>query len=302
MAIGACHHPEMDIDWDDLKLFLAVAEAGSLSAAARALRIGQPTVTRRLAELEDALGYRLFRRSVNGAAPTPQALRLLEPTRRMAEWAGEAGRAAQSTDGTPQGTVRIAASPGVAFENVAPFAAQLKQKLPKVQLAVLSKNEYVDLARGEADLAVRLKPPPAGGDLVAVASIEHRVSVYVAKSYAQRLPQKPKPSELEWIAWAPPYETLPPNPLIDAWGARPVFTTDNFLVMVAAAEAGVGAMMLGTPLRERGLVPLDIDLGPRRRGMLYLVCAKSALNVPRIRAVADELVRAYKSWPAVDVR
>jgi DNA-binding transcriptional LysR family regulator len=167
---------------------------------------------------------------------------------------------------------------------------------------VLSKNEYVDLARGEADLALRVKSPPAGGDLVSVAAIEHRLSVYVAKSYARRLPKKPKPSELEWIAWAPPYETMWPNPQIEAWHAKPVFATDNWLVMMAAAEAGVGAMMLATPLKERGLVPLDIDLGPRRTGTLYLVCAKSALNVPRVRAVADELVRAYKSWPAVTVR
>jgi DNA-binding transcriptional LysR family regulator len=292
----------MDMAWDDLRLFLAVAEAGSLSSAARALRIGQPTVTRRLAELEDALGYKLFRRSVNGAAPTAQAVRLLEPTRRMADWAGEAGRAAQSTDGRPQGMVRIAAPPGVAFEWIAPFAAQLRKKLPKVQLAVLSKNEYVDLARGEADLALRLKAPPASSDLLAVACIEHRVSVYAAKSYARRLPHRPKPGELDWIAWAPPYETMWPNPQLEAWRATPVFTTDNWLVMVAAAEAGVGAMMLGTPLHERGLVPLDIDLGPRGKGMLYLVCARSALDVPRVRAVADELVRAYKSWPAVHVR
>src|SRR4051812_17375461 len=139
----------MDIAWDDLKLFLAVAESGSLSAAARALRGGQPTVTRRLAGLEDTLGYKLVRRRVNGAAPTQAAVRLLEPTRRMAEWAGEAGRTAQSADRTPQGTVRIAAPPGVAFDFVAPFAAQLRAKLPRVQLEVLSKVEYLDLVRGE---------------------------------------------------------------------------------------------------------------------------------------------------------
>src|SRR5579862_5448620 len=104
----------MDIAWDDLKLFLAVAEAGSFSGAARSLRLGQPTVSRRLAELEDALGYKLFRRSAGGAAPTSAASRLLEPTRRMAEWAGEAGRTAQSADRAPQGVVRIAAAPGVA--------------------------------------------------------------------------------------------------------------------------------------------------------------------------------------------
>ena len=60
--------------------------------------------------------------------------------------------------------------------------------------------------------------------------------------------------------------------------------------------------MLNTTRKDHGLVPLDIQLGRWRGGMLYLVCAKSALNVPRVRAVADELVRAYKSWSAVTVR
>jgi DNA-binding transcriptional LysR family regulator len=287
----------MDIAWDDLKLFLAVAETGSFSGAARQLRVGQPTVTRRLAELEDALGYKLFRRSVNGASPTPQAVRLLEPTRRMAEWAGEAGRAAQSGDRTPQGIVRIAAPPGVAFDLVAPFAAQLRRKLPKVQLEVLSKVEYIDLARGEADLALRLKAPAAGGDLVALAAIEHKVSVYVSKPYAQRLPKNPAVTDLDWIGWAPPYETMPPNPQIESWGMKPVFTTDNFLVMISAAQSGVGAVVLGEPLNGRGLVPLDIELGPYGRATMYLVCAKSALDVPRVRAVADEMLAAYKARP-----
>jgi DNA-binding transcriptional LysR family regulator len=285
----------MDIAWDDLKLFLAVAESGSLSGAARALRVGQPTVTRRLAELEDALGYKLFRRSVNGAAPTPQAVRLLEPTRRMAEWAGEAGRAAQSADRAPQGTVRIAAPPGVAFDFVAPFAAELRAKLPRVQLEVLSKIEYLDLARGEADIALRMKAPKPGGDLVTVAAIEHKNSVYVSKSYAQRLPKKPSITDIDWIGWAPPYENLPPNPQIEAWGKTPVFTSDNFLVMVAAAEAGVGAMVLGPLRRLGGLVPLDIELGPFAKSAAYLVCAKSALDVPRIRAVVDALIAAYNA-------
>lgn len=284
----------MDIAWDDLKLFLAVAETGSLSGAARSLRIGQPTVSRRLAELEDALGYKLFRRSANGAAPTPAGARLLDPTRRMAEWAGEAGRTAQSGDRTPQGVVRIAAPPGVAYDCLAPFAAVLRKKLPQVTLELLSKVEYVDLARGEADLALRMKAPPSTGDLVAVVSVDTPVRVYVSREYAARLPKKPSLTDVDWVGWAPPYETLPPNPQIEAWGKKPVFTTDNFLVMIAAAECGVGAVVLGAPLRLDKLVPLDIDLGPYGKMAVHLVCAKSALDVPRVRAVADELVKQLK--------
>ena len=106
----------MHIPWHDLQVFLAVAEAGSLSAAAKRLRVTQPTVSRRIAELEASVGEALFVRTVDGAAPTSFGERLLEPARRMAEWAAEVDRAAERAETTPRGTVRITAPPGVAFE------------------------------------------------------------------------------------------------------------------------------------------------------------------------------------------
>ena len=84
----------MDIPWDEVRLFLAIAEERSVSGAARRLQMAQPTVSRRLASLERAMGASLFRRSVSGAALTVAGERLLGPARRMAEWAGEVGRAA----------------------------------------------------------------------------------------------------------------------------------------------------------------------------------------------------------------
>ncbi len=295
----------MDISWEDLRLFLAVVEEKSFSAAAKRLALGQPTVSRRLADLERQLGYALFLRAASGVTPTAAAARLLEPAKKMAEWAGEVGRAAAAGDRTPQGIVRLTAAPGVAFDFVAPFAAHVRAKLPKVQLEVISKIEYLDLARGEADLAMRLKAPPPGSDLVVVGSLETPAQVFVSKSVAQRLPKKPALDDLEWIAWCPPYEDLPPNPQLRALipGFRPVFTTDNFLVMMQAAEAGVGAVILARPPHRftmpTQLVPLDIPLGPAGQRPLYLVCAKSALEVPRIRAVADLLVHELQRVKAV---
>lgn len=286
----------MDIPWEDLRLFLAVAETGSFSAAAKRLQLGQPTVSRRLADLEYALGYQLFRRTASGAAPTSAASRLLEPARKMAEWAGEVGRAAAAGDRAPQGIVRIAAPPGIAFDFVAPFAAHVRQQLPQVQLEVLSKIEYLDLARGEADLALRMRAPPPGGDLIAVASLETRLAVYVARSVVARLPKrKLQLQDLDWVAWSPPYDDVPPNPQLRALipDFKPTFTTDNFLVMLQAAEAGLGAMVLGRPhhrfVRPTELQPLDIPLGALGTSHLHLVCAKSALDVPRVKAVADLL-------------
>src|SRR4029079_5856737 len=127
----------MDIAWDDVRIFLAVAEAGSVSGAARQLKLGQPTISRRLAEMEEALGARLFARGVRGATLTSAGERLLAPAKNMAEWAGEVARTAEAREATPQGLVRITASPYVCFDLLAPFAAWVGSKHPSIRLQVL---------------------------------------------------------------------------------------------------------------------------------------------------------------------
>lgn len=288
----------MDISWEDVRLFLAVAEAGSLSAAARQLRVAQPTVSRRLAELEEALGYALFRRHAGGARPTAEGERLLVPARKMAEWAGEAARTAARGQGAPEGVVRLAASPGIAFDFVAPFAAALQARHPGLRLEVLTGVHFLDLARGEADLALRNRPPTSE-DLTLVASLRHRNAVHVSRELAGRLPRGAGLADLPWVAWAPPYESVPPNPQLEALipGFRPVFTSDNFLVLFRAVECGLGATVLGLTRhrfsRQTPLVPLPLDLGPHSHGALHLVCAKSSLDIPRVRRVAELLQEEF---------
>jgi DNA-binding transcriptional LysR family regulator len=284
----------MDIPWEDVRIFLAVAEAGSVSGAARQLRVGQPTVSRRLALLEHHLGAALFRRSVKGVALTADGERLVPAARRMAEWAGEVGRAAESPGQGPRGLVRVTATPQVSHDFLAPFAGDLAGREPGLRLEVLSSIEYLDLARGEADLALRSRPPEQR-DLVGVGAYTFQARVYVSEALAARLPRRPALADLPWIAWSPPFDALPPNPQLRALvpGHVPAFTSDNHLVHLAAAEAGVGAVVLVLPrhrlVRRRALVPLPIDLGPHGRAALHLVCARSALDIPRVRRVADLL-------------
>lgn len=287
----------MHVPWEEVQLFLAVAESRSLTAAAKRLRITQPTASRRLAQLEAVLGERLFVRSVEGVAPTPFGERLLEPARRMAEWAGEVDRAAARGETSPRGVVRLTAPPGVAFELLAPFAAWMHDRLPDVRLEVVSSVQYLDLARREADLALRIAPSTQK-DLVTIASLEHGVGVFVAPAYAKTLPKKPALRDVGWIGWAPPLEHLSPNPELSRMipGFQPVFASDDFLVQLRAAEAGLGAIFLGRA-RHRfstsSLVEVDVEVGDLRR-TLHLVCAKSALDIPRVRAVADLLARELR--------
>jgi DNA-binding transcriptional LysR family regulator len=118
----------------------------------------------------------------------------------------------------------------------------------------------------------------------------------VSKSYAAKLPKKPTLRDIDWIAWAPPYEDVTPNPELAAAipDFSPSFTSDNYLVQWRACEAGLGAMF-ASRTRHRfslpnSIVPLDVELGPYAEASLALVCAKSALAVPRVRAVVDLLV------------
>jgi len=283
----------MDISWDDARLFLAVAEGGSLSAAARTLKQGQPTISRRVAELEQALGYQLFRRGVRGASLTAAGERLLEPSKKMAEWASELSRVATRAEGQPQGLVRLTAPPGIASEIVTPFAASLRRSHPELHLEVLTTMHYLDLSRGESDLALRMHAP-ADQALTVLATVRQPIRVWVSKEYRRRLPRRPSLADLEWIAWAPPYDTLPPNPQLQALVPefRPVFTSDSILVQWRAAEDGVGALATASVrlASTSQLVPLALDLGPHAVAHLQLVCSRRALELPRVRAVAEALV------------
>ncbi|MFB1483817.1 LysR family transcriptional regulator [Corallococcus sp. RDP092CA] len=289
----------MDISWDDARLFLAIAETGSFSGAARRLRIGQPTVSRRLAALEYAVGAALFRRSVEGAALTVAGERLLVPAKKMAEWAGELHRAAESADSAPRGIVRVTATPFMSFDFVAPFAAFVAQQHPGLRLEVQSQVQYQDLARGEADLALRGRRPTSA-DLKLVDTLEVPNAVLVSKALKARLPRKVTLQQLPWVAWAPPFEAVPPNPQLESMipGFAPAFTADHYLVMLAAAEAGLGAMVLARMphrfKRPTQLVPLEVDLGPFSRSQTHLVCAKSALDIPRVRRVSELLLEEFQ--------
>lgn len=287
----------MNIPWSDIELFLAIAESKSLSRAAKLLGVTQPTMSRRLLELEARLAEPLFVRSVEGVTLTAYGERLLEPARAMAERAGEVERVASAAESTPRGRVRITAPPGIAFDFLAPFAAMLRTRLPDIDLEVASTIHYVDLARRSADLALRIQPlgrASPQGDLVTLATLEQHAGVYGSPAYVASLPRKPKLTDIAWIAWAPPFEETPPTAQLAARipGFRPVFSSDDFLVQLRAAEAGIGAIILGAPRPRLALpsplVPIDLATGYPPFA-IALSCARSSLSIPRVKAVADLL-------------
>ncbi len=290
------------LPWEDVQLFVAVAEAGSVSAGARRLGIGQPTVSRRLTTLEQRLGFGLFERQRDGVRLTVAGARLLDPARRMADFAAEVAHAAQAADLAPHGVVRVAAPPGVAFEFLAPFAATLRAELPRLRLEVLADIAYADLARGEADLALRQRPAERD-ELTTVASVRLPAAVCVAPELLARLPANPRLADLPWLTWAGRYSHLPPNPQLAAAipGFAPAFASDSFLVLLRAAQAGVGALVLPVAsARLHGLVALPLVLGAFAETELHLVAARSALGIGRVALVARRMAIALQRASAAE--
>lgn len=294
----------MDISWDDAQTFLAVAEGGSISAGAKRLGLGQPTVSRRIALLEERLGSRLFLRAQRGAQLTEAGSRLRPAAEQMARWAGEFERLAAGAEQAVEGTVRIASPPALSVDLVAPLAAEIRAEHPRLCIEVLAGVDHVDLVRGEADLAIRTHPSKAP-ELETLAEGTSPLGVFVSPGYADALEARRREAgregpialdELDWISWAAPYEGVAPRPMLERAidDFTPSFASDDYLVQRAAAVAGLGALLMD--IRGAELVDLvEIDVGFRPPPITFrLVCARSARFVPRIRIVAERILRAVE--------
>lgn len=288
----------MNISWDDARIFLAICETENFSAAARELGLTQPTVSRRIAALEARLGTALFVRSRLGVEPTREALELIGAAREMHRWAAEFGRIAQGRATEERGPVRIAAPPGVAVEQLAPFAAVLARSHPAIRLVVLAGVEHIDLVRGGADLALRTRAPQEP-ELIALAHARIELGVYASRAYArmlaERLDGKPAWRDLDWITWAGSRAQVSPRPMLERVvpDFTPAFESDDYLVQKEALRQGLGAMILAAPdpasadARELVRIPMDVSLP---NAEFHLVCARSARYIPRVRRVAALLM------------
>jgi DNA-binding transcriptional LysR family regulator len=152
--------------WDDLRVFLAVVAHGSLNAAARVLGQSQPTVARRMRGLEEALGVQLVRRGPNRLTLTEAGRAVLEAASPMAEAASAVPRAAAAYRADPHAPVRITATASVTMF-LSLHAPALSAAASPAEVAFLPTRHRLDLAAGEADIALRMGRLPESADLVA---------------------------------------------------------------------------------------------------------------------------------------
>ncbi|MCL4146131.1 UNVERIFIED_CONTAM: hypothetical protein GTU68_016137, partial [Idotea baltica] len=290
------------LDWQDLRLFLAVAENGSFSAAARALKLGQPTLSRRIAALEEQLSQPLFTRLSAGCELTALGVKLLPAAQQMALWSTEAITQIQ-TPNKVEGRVRITAPPAIAFAHLPTAAALLHQQFPDIQMEVLSGINTLNLARGEADISMRTKIPE-DDDLICQASFYGGLKVYVSQELKDTLGDKISIQDLDWICWPDDYDYLQTNRTLkeEIPNFKPAFTSDDYNVQIAACCSGLGAMVLPDGFDEitfiKGLTSLPIDLTQYAAGEIHIVVHKRQRHIPRVVKVCEALEDYFNSvWP-----
>lgn len=172
-------------DWTLIRSFLAVAETGSLSAAARRLGLTQPTLGRHIAEIEAALGLDLFTRQPRGLAATETAAALLPHARAMAEAAARLSLTAAGREERLAGPVRITASRVVAHHLLPPLLAGLRQAEPGIEIELVASDASENLLFREADIALRMYRPEQL-DLVAAHVADLGLGLYAAPAYLDR--------------------------------------------------------------------------------------------------------------------
>ncbi|MFN4156457.1 MAG: LysR family transcriptional regulator [Paracoccaceae bacterium] len=173
------------LDWTLLRSFLAVVEAGSLSAAAATIGATQPTLSRHIRELETALGVILFTRSAKGLDPTKAALGLIDDARAMGAAAEALTLKAEGRSQHLFGTVRITASVIVANLMLPPILADLRRAEPRIQIEIVASDVTQNLLRRDADIAIRMADPTQNA-LIARKLGETPIGLFATRAYFDR--------------------------------------------------------------------------------------------------------------------
>lgn len=287
----------VDFDWNRARAFLVTAEEGSYSAAARALRVAQPTVGRQVAALEAELGVALFEQVGNRLELTPTGLELLDHVRSMGEAASRVSLAATGQSQSIDGAVCITAGEAIAAFLLPPIVRRLREAHPGIEVEIVASNSPSDLRRREADIAIR-NFRPTQADFVARKVRDDGARLYGTPEYLASIGSPRTPEELSRAAFIGFDRTDALQRGLEALGLTltprsfPI-VTESHLVQWELARHGAGLCIMmevigdADPRVVRALPELPPVPVP-----LWLVAHRELRTSRRIRVVYDLLLEA----------
>lgn len=290
----------VNFDWNRARAFLVTAEEGSLSAAARALGMAQPTLGRQVDALEAELGVILFERVGRGFTLTPSGLELLDHVRAMGDAASRVSLSATGQSQSIEGRVAIAASDVHAALLLPPILGKLRQLHPGIEIEIVTSSKPSDLRRREADIAIR-NFRPGEPDLVARKVRDNAARLFATPGYVEKLGNPRLPYDLRDADFISIDRSGVFLKGLNALGLNlternfPIFT-ENYLVMWELVKQGLGIGVMDSAIgdaepRVRRVLPeLEPLVFP-----VWLVAHREVNTSRRIRMVfdllADELGR-----------
>jgi DNA-binding transcriptional LysR family regulator len=288
------------MEWDDLRFFLAVARLGGLTGASEHLRVSPSTVGRRLSQLEQTLGSTLFAHHQTGYLLTDDGKALFAHAERVEDAVLELERVAMGRDLEAHGVVRLATAENIANFVIIPALPAFMARYPGIILELVTGIGSVNLAKHEADLALRLKRPEQGNVNIKRLGAQH-FGLYASRDYLAAFRATGKSfAEIDLITWADGFAFLPMtgwvNDLLDGRGPR--LRTSSLFAQVVAVREGLGAAVLpcfiadGDPVFER----IEVSGDPVTQD-LWLVIHRDLAASSRVRAVAtfiEELISSQR--------
>jgi DNA-binding transcriptional LysR family regulator len=288
------------VDWEDIRHFLAVAHSGTLSGAARKLKVDHATVSRRLAALETALDVRLVDRLPRACRLTAVGRQVLERAEEMETGAHGIARLAKAAHAPLVGRVTLSAPPVLVTHLLVEHLARFRAEYPDIRFSLSAEGQQISLSRREADVAVRLvRPTEAGSVTRKIGAMDF--GLYARRSYAHLA----APERWQFIAFDQNFADMPQQQwLLGIAGDRPVACELNHISEhLIAVRAGVG--VAGLPCfigdRDRDLIRVGEDVPPFARD-IWLLVHRDLRRTPAVRAVMDFVAGVISEYPDLSIR
>jgi DNA-binding transcriptional LysR family regulator len=285
----------MTKDWDDLRFFLAIARARSLTAAGKALGVSQPTVSRRLDSLEARLNVRLFDRTRQGYELTAVGMELLETAQRVDADLAEADRKIYGKDQDARGGLRVTFTETLLNGYLAPFLWQFLREHPGIELSVICTDAFLSLSRSDADLAIRFtqRPPEtlAGRRLTAVA-----YGIYAARGPKGAHLTIDNRQDWDWVGiYDDTYNRMVFGTVSP--GDRLKHRVDSVAAMQSMVRVGLGVTLLPCYVADRDPDLRRIDPEPLLDSKfdMWLLYHPDVRRVYRVRLFGDFIIDLIKT-------
>lgn len=267
------------LDWDLLRIFNTLLRSTSIRQAACQLGISHPTVRRRLASLEEHLGFRLFERNTDSLQATPEALALMEKVEAVEVSVKAFERSASNADHNMKGTIRISAPDIIMSDLLAPDIVAFTKKWPQITLNIETTYELADLSNREADIAIRIVPFDTlpQDELAGRKATSLFTAVYGEGDH--------------WIGWddhEQQMEVIKDTPFAD----RPIHgVLNNIYLQIAACKEGMGLAYLPCFM---GDTCLKRRTPPKAVADLWILIHPDLRRNPRLLLFRDEMFKALQ--------